>query len=110
MFAEFLQVFSVESGVQGIFGVWAPVGEAPTVDIKFRPSLSAMRAHALIKQHVGPALKRADASVQMWVPLSNAENQRKRKRQSSADASGCPKSRAAPVSTKPARARRDGRR
>ena len=72
MFAEFLQVFSVESGIQGIFGVGPPVGEAPTVDIKFRPSLSAMRAHALIKQHVGPALKRADASVQMWVPLSSA--------------------------------------
>ena len=62
MSAEFLQAFSFESDIQGIFGVGAPVGEAPTLDIEFRPSLTALRAHAVIKQHIGPALKRADAS------------------------------------------------
>ena len=63
MSAEFHQTFGFESDVQGIFGVGAPVGEARTLDIKFRPSLSALRAHALIKQHVGPALKRAGSKI-----------------------------------------------
>ena len=52
MSAEFLQAFSFEPDIQGIFGVGAPVGEAPTLDIKFRPSLTALPAHAVIKQHI----------------------------------------------------------
>ena len=108
MSAEFLQAFSFESDIQGIFGVGAPVGEAPTLDIEFRPSLTALRAHAVTKQDIGPALKRADASVQLWIPLSSAENKRKRKRQTNADLSGHPKSKPAPAKTSRHR-RSDGR-
>ena len=85
--AEFMQSFSQESDIQGIFGVGASVEEARALDSKFRPSLAALRAHALVKHHVGPALKKANSPVQFWIPLSSGESKRKRRRQEKSDPS-----------------------
>ena len=99
--AEFFQAFSQESHIQGIFGVGASVEEARTLDLKFRPSLAALRAHALIKHHVGPALKKTNSPVQLWVPLSSGESKRKRKRQEKTDPNAPhPRARNAPFKEK----------
>ena len=59
-----------ESDIQGIFGVGASVGEARALDLKFCPSLAAPRAHALVKHHAGPALKKLMPQFSCGSPLA----------------------------------------
>ena len=107
MGAEFAQAFGSEGDLQGVFGVGSNIDNAKTFDVRFKPSLSALRAHALIKRHVGPALKGASEGVSMWIPLSSGGSRRKRKRQAS---TAVPKSAAtAPREDRRSRPRRDGR-
>ena len=49
MGAEFAQAFGSEGDLQGVFGVGCNIDNAKTFDVRFKPSLSALRAHALIK-------------------------------------------------------------
>ena len=68
MGAEFAQAFGSEGDLQGVFGVGSNIDNAKIYDVRFKPSLSALRAHALVRKHVGPALKSANEGVSMWMP------------------------------------------
>ena len=108
MGAEFAQAFGSKGDLQGVFGVGSNIDNAKIYDVRFKPSLSALRAHALVRKHVGPALKSANEGVSMWMPLSSGEARRKRKRQASSTTA--PKSAAnAPKDDRRSRPRRDGR-
>ena len=81
--AEFVQVFDAEHDLIGVFPVGAQLHQAAVFDIRYRPSLNGFRANTLVKTHLGPALKATGSHVQFWVPLSSAENQKRRKRKAS---------------------------
>ena len=83
MQAELFQTCNQPGEIVGVFPVGAPLAETQLFDIRFRPCLNAFRARTLFKQHISPALKAAGGQVQAWIPLSQAESQKKRKRQGS---------------------------
>ena len=58
------QAFGTEGDLQEVFGVGSNIDNAKIYDVRFKPSLSALRAHALVrKKHVGPAFKSANVCL-----------------------------------------------
>ena len=92
MIGELGQVL-FNDGLIGIFPVGGKFSTADTVDLRFHPGINAFRANFLVKHVLTPLLKKIPEprSLEIWVPLSSAEAQkRKRKREASTAA---PKSR-----------------
>ena len=72
----------------GIFPVGSKWGQEKSVDIRFKPSLAALRVHNLLKTTVLPALKSMtsdDNAFGLWVPLSQPEMTRKQKRKANTE-------------------------
>ena len=62
----------------GVFPVGGRWPDEKSIDIRMRPSLAAFRMHALVKSHLSPKLKqREDLIMKCWIPLTQAEMQRK---------------------------------
>lgn len=75
--AECLQ----EPWLLGVFPVGGRWPDEKSIDIRMRPSLAAFRMHALVKSHLSPKLKqREDLIMKCWIPLTQAEMQRKAKK------------------------------
>ena len=55
-------------------------GQNTAVDIRFRASLIAMRLSDLVRSTLRPVLTQLNGPVKCWVPLSQGEMARRRKR------------------------------
>jgi hypothetical protein len=77
-----------ESEIVGFFPVGGQWGKQVSIDLRLRPSLQALRLCSLVRHDLNPLLKEIKAPQQIWVPASQAEMSRKRKRRSSEGAKG----------------------
>ena len=78
--AELRETLGNGDEVVGVFPVGGPWGKHTGLDIRFKPSLQALRFSQLVKRGLHPFLKE-HPSLSIWVPLSRAEMSKKRKRQ-----------------------------
>ena len=72
-----------ESEIVGFFPVAGTWGKQVAIDQRLRPSLQCLRLCSLVRHDLGPILKDCKSESQMWVPASQAEMARKRKRAAS---------------------------
>ena len=86
--AELRECLSAVEDIVGIFNVGGGWGHHTAVDLRFRPSMTALRMSQLVRHHLR-ALTHFDGSpIKVWVPLSQGEMSRKRKRQGGEEAKG----------------------
>ena len=78
--SELRGILTSEEELIGVFPVGGDWGQNTAVDIRFRPSLIAMRLSDLVRSTLRPFLSNLNGPVKCWVPLSQGEMSRRRKR------------------------------
>ena len=81
--AEMRETLGTGQDLIGVFPVGGPWGRHTALDIRFRPSLGALRFCQLVKRELRAVLLPVSGKA-CWVPLSQAEMGKKRKRQQDA--------------------------
>ena len=78
--SELRGILTSQKELIGVFPVGGDWGQNTAVDIRFRPSLIAMRLSDLVRSTLRPFLTQLNGPVKCWVPLSQGEMSRRRKR------------------------------
>lgn len=70
-----------EEDLLGIFPMGKKFPDENAIDVRFQPSLGALRCHNLLKKHLIPKLKtREDCPLRVWVPMTQADMAKRNRR------------------------------